>query len=69
MSICLVETNHVLLLSILQDSIRRRARSPPTPGRLALISKRNNIDKNKFNDSFVFDGENSCRISLRNIKN
>ena len=52
MSICPGETNHVFLLSIRQDPLRRRASSPPTPTGFALISKRNNVDQNQFRDSF-----------------
>ena len=32
---------------------QRRARQVPTPGRFALISKRNDIDQNQFRLSFV----------------
>ena len=52
MFICPGETNHVFLLSIRQDPLRRKASSTPTPGRFALFYKRNNIDLNKFRDSF-----------------
>ena len=53
MSICLEERNLVFLLSVCQDPLQRRATSVPTPGRLALVSKRNDIDKIQFRVSFV----------------
>jgi len=46
MSICLVETNYAFRLSVRLDPLRRRATSPPTPGRFALIYKLNNIAQN-----------------------
>ena len=69
MFICLLETNHVFLLSIRPDPLRRRAISPPTSGRFALIPNRNYIDQNQFRDSQVYDGEHLCPFSLRNIRN
>ena len=44
MSICLEETNPIFLLSVRQDPFLCRATPAPTPGRFALISKRNNVD-------------------------
>ena len=67
-SICPVETDHIFLLSIRQDPLRRRARSPPTPGRFALISKQNDIDKNKSKEVLIYDREHSWGFSSRNIK-
>ena len=46
MSICLVEMNLVFLPAVRQNPVPRRARPAPTLGRFALISKRNDIDRN-----------------------
>ena len=53
MLICNVETNLVFLPVVRQDPLPRRAGPAPTPGRFALIPKRNNIDSNKFRISFI----------------
>ena len=52
-SICLVETYHVFLLSVRQDPIPRRAGPAPTPGKIAFISNRNDIDENQLRVIFV----------------
>ena len=60
MPIWLVETNYAFLLSVRLYPLLRRARSPPTPGRFALIYKRNDIDQNYFRGSFGI----RCRASM-----
>ena len=64
MLICHVETNFVFLPVVRQDPLPRKPWSEPTPGRFALIPKRNDTDSNQFRFSFF-----PCKFSFRNIKN